>query len=96
MDKKILCVCRSGYNRSVETKKELNRRGYQDVLDVGGLIVSKDTLNILCEWADIILLAKPIHGKNIKQEYRKKIKTDYFMGDDLIITAKKQLDKIGL
>ena len=93
---KILCVCRVGRIRSVGTKRELNNRGYNNVLSVGGLKVSVDTLNMLCEWADTILLAKPEHGEYIDSEYRGKINTNFYIGDDLEVTVRKQLDKIGL
>ena|SRR3990167_4116265 len=95
-DTKILCVCRSGTYRSVEIKRGLNKRGYYNVLSVGGLIVSGETLNMLCEWADVILLAKPRHGKNIEPKYRNKINTKFYIGDDLQTTINKQLDKIEL
>ena len=93
---RILCVCRSGIYRSVETKRELNRRGYDDVIAVGGLKVGKETLDMLCNWADTILLAKPIHGKRIKRGYGFKIEKDFYIGSDMQGIVKKQLDKIKL
>jgi len=93
---RILCVCRSGNVRSVETKKCLNKGGYNDVLSVGSDLVSAHTLDMLCEWADIILLAKPEHGKNIKPGYRKKINLKFYIGDDLETAINKQLDLIKL
>lgn len=93
---RILCVCRAGIYRSVETKRELNKRGYGDVIAVGGLKVSKDTLNMLCKWADIILLAKPEHGENVRPKYKNKINNDFYIGSDMMGIVKKQLDKIGL
>jgi len=96
MDKntKILCVCRSGLVRSVETKRELNKRGYKNVLSVGFDFVSLATLDMLCEWADIILLAKPEHGRYIKD--KDKIITQFYIGDDMEQIIKKQLDKVCL
>ena len=93
---KILCVCRSGYVRSVGTKRELNKRGYDNVLSVGSYITPIDTLKMLCEWADVILLAKPEHGEYILFQFKKKINDKFYIGDDLEITVSKQLDKIGL
>ena len=95
-DTKILCVCRSGRLRSVETKRSLNEKGYFNVLSVGGLLVTPKTLNMLCKWADIILLAKATHGKNVEQKYRNKINKEFYIGDDIEITVSKQLEKIGL
>jgi len=93
---KILCVCRSGYVRSVETKRNLNKRGYKDVLSVGVDMVSKATFDMLCKWAEIILLAKPEHGRYIDPEYESKVIAEFYIGDDTEQIVKKQLDKIGL
>lgn len=93
---RILCVCRSGIYRSVETKRQLNERGYNDVIAVGSSKVKQDTFDILCGWADTILLAKPIHGKRIKDGYRFKIETKFNIGSDMREIVKKQLDLIGL
>lgn len=93
---KILCVCRKGQVRSVGTKKVLNERGYRDVIAIGGLSVPQETLNMLCKWADVILLAKVTHGKRIDPRYTNKINTKFHIGEDLIPTVKKQLDKVGL
>ena len=95
-DIKILCVCRSGRTRSVLAKTELNRRGYLDVIAVGGLKLPPRTLNMLCDWAEVILLAKPRHGKYIDLKYKEKIVTEFYIGDDLEGMIKKQLNKIGL
>lgn len=93
---RILCICRSGLYRSVETKRQLNKMGYNDVIAVGSSTIKKDTLDILCNWADNILLAKPAHGKKIKRCYRWKIDENFYIGDDLQETVKKQLKKIKL
>ena len=94
-DLKVLCVCRSGTYRSVETKRGLNKRGYYDVLSVGGLNVSQGTLDMLTKWADVILLAKPVHGKKIRKEDRGKIDSKFYIGSDWMNIVKKQLDLIG-
>lgn len=82
--------------RSVGTKRSLNNRGYNNVLSVGSYITPIDTLKMLCEWADVILLAKPEHGEYILPQFREKINDKFCIGDDLSFTVKKQLDKIGL
>jgi len=92
----ILCVCRKGNVRSVEMKKCLNKRGYKDVLSVGSDLVSTKTLYMLCEWADMILLAKPEHGKYIEAKYKNKINLKFYVGDDLEFAINKQLDLIKL
>ncbi len=95
-DKKILCVCRRGYVRSVAVKKILNEKGFYNVLSVGGLVVPASTLNMLCEWAETILLAKPEHGGRIDPKYENKINRAFYMGDDPEEQAKKQLKVIDL
>lgn len=79
---KILAVCNKGNVRSVATKYCLNRRGYWDVLTVGSSVVSGDTFDMLCGWADLILLAKPRHGRNIKPKFKKKVDKYFTIGDD--------------
>jgi|WetSurSiteA1Bulk_404760.scaffolds.fasta_scaffold354177_1 hypothetical protein len=95
-DTKILCVCRAGNVRSVETKKRLNEKGYFDVIAIGGLVVSPKTLNLLCNWADIILLAKSEHGKYIEEKYRDKINLEFNIGDDMEQITSKALERIEL
>lgn len=93
---KILAVCRKGNIRSVGIKVGLNNWGYHDVLSVGGLLVSQETLDMLCEWADVILLAKPDHGERIKPKYMDKVNTIFYIGDDLETTVEKQLRLLKL
>jgi hypothetical protein len=104
-DLKILCVCRSGNVRSVATKYCLNRKFYDDVIAVGCDKVSRETLRMLCEWADLILLAKPDHGKKIGQQFKHKINKGFTIGEDtygssvnlkLMEVVEYQLVKIGL
>ena len=80
----------------METKRILNIKGYNDVVAIGGFKVSQDTLNLLCEWAEVVLLAKSAHGKFIKDKYRNKINTDFRIGSDMNGIVRKQLNKIGL
>ena len=102
---KILCVCNKGKVRSIATKYCLNRRGYNDVLTVGGEIVSLLTMDMLCKWADVILLAKPSHIDFVTNNNLTKINKDFTIGEDTYGTPvnllleeiiNKQLDKIGL
>ena len=102
---KILCVCRSGNVRSVATKYVLNKRGYDDVIAVGGYLNTFKTMSILCKWADTILLAKPNHRAFISSDYRDKIDKNFVIGDDrwgtpvnweLAEIIEKQLDTIEL
>lgn len=80
---KILCVCRKGNVRSVATKYALNRRGYKEVLTVGFDMVTPETLNMLCKWADIILVPKITHWEKIDKRFTNKIKKGFVIGDDI-------------
>jgi hypothetical protein len=51
---------------------------------------------MLCDWANIILLAKSSHGKHIDRDFEHKINKDFRIGDDMRQKVKKQLSKIGL
>jgi hypothetical protein len=55
---KILCICSKGVIRSVATATELKKHGY-DALAAGVDANSIETINMLCYWADKILLAMP-------------------------------------
>ena len=105
MDKtiKILCVCGKGNVRSVATKYALNRRGYNNVLTVGSRLVSSETLTMLYEWADLVLVAKRGHAKNLPNLL--KVNDQFTIGDDrwgnpvnleLEEIIDKQLDLINL
>ncbi len=103
-DIKILCVCRQGNSRSVGTRYRLNRRGYGNVIAIGAFNTNQETLKMLCDWADKILLAKPHHGENLPSG-KEKIDTEFTIGEDnwnnpmnkeLHEIVNKELDKIGL
>ena len=97
MDKftKILCVCRNGYSRSVGTRMCLNKRGYRNVIAIGGENTTILTMGMLCNWADVILLAKPTHEKFITFGNKDKIKKDFTIGEDVWFNPyNKKLHKI--
>ena len=102
-DIKILCVCRKGNVRSVGTKYALNRRGYNNVIATGAYLVTRKTFDMLCKWADVILLAKPNYEERVTT--KEKINKGFTIGPDLWGTpvnlqleeiADKALDNIGL
>ena len=81
MDKKILCVCQNGMCRSVATRYCLKERGYTNVIAIGWNNTSVETLTMLCDWADIILVAKPDHGDMLPSG-KEKINQVFTIGDD--------------
>jgi hypothetical protein len=80
---KILCICRNGFSRSVATRICLNKRGYKDVIAVGGEVTSLETMNMLCKWADKILLAKPEHGVFVTNGNEGKVDKQFTIGEDM-------------
>lgn len=101
---KILCICNQGNSRSVGVRRRLNRRGYTNVIAIGGANTSEETMNMLCNWADVILLAKPTHSRFVLVG-SEKIHPEFTIGEDnwnnpmheeLQKIVKEQLDKIKL
>ena len=106
MDKtiKILCICNQGNCRSVATRYCLNRRGYTDVIAIGGANTSAQTLADLYIWADLVLLAKPTHSRFLPIDMDK-VDIEFTIGEDkwgnpmnkeLHEIINKQLDLIKL
>ena len=104
MDRKILCICQNGNCRSVATCYCLKKRGYKNVIATGWNNTSSETLKMLCDWADKILVAKPSHGDMLPNG-KEKIDQVFTIGDDKWLNPmnkelkeiiNKQLDLIGL
>lgn len=106
MDKatKILCVCQRGNVRSVGTRRRLNKpRGFENVIAIGAENTGKETLQMLCDWADIILVAEPRYADLLPD--KSKVSQDFTIGPDTFgnpINSElqkiigEQLDGIGL
>lgn len=79
---KILTLCERGNNRSVIMASTLREDGgYRDVISQGVYTASQETLVMLYDWADkIILTTKKIEGA-IHPEYQDKVVL-CDMGDD--------------
>ena len=91
---KILTVCLRGNVRSVGTRFILNNRGYCNVIAIGGLNTTTETLKYLYDWADFILLAKPEHSRFFK--FLKNMDKDAFLKDELVQnTVIRQVQIIG-
>jgi predicted protein tyrosine phosphatase len=103
-DIKILCVCQMGNVRSVGTKARLNKRNYNNVIATGSSSTGEETLAMLCEWADVILVAEPDMIEQLPNGHDK-VDSNFFIGEDvygnplnrtLQELVKTQLDNIGL
>jgi predicted protein tyrosine phosphatase len=56
-DDKIVCICRGGQVRSVAARHILaDRYGFKKVLSCGWEKNDSDTVQMLCDWADYILI----------------------------------------
>ncbi len=80
--RKILCVCQNGNNRSVQFA-HLLRYKYQpcDTIPVGTDMHSKETLDMLYKWADIIIVVEDKLAFKVPSKYESKIKI-WNVGED--------------
>jgi predicted protein tyrosine phosphatase len=72
---KYLCVCAGGNVRSVALAYVLKHelKGHEAIA-IGGLTASKETVEMLCEWADFIVLMESHMTHFIQPKYNAKIK----------------------
>lgn len=70
---KILCVCSAGINRSGGMAYILKKNG-QDALTVGADRNTPETINMLSQWADRIVVMEPKFKSYIPEPFRKKVR----------------------
>lgn len=96
-------MCQYGMCRSVATRFCLDNRGYGNVISIGWINTSEETLKMLCDWSDKILVAKPYHGEMLP--INEKIDKDFTIGEDIWLNPfnkdlhkfiNTKLDLIGL
>lgn len=96
---KILCACSQGNKRSVFTRYVLNYSKHE-ALAIGVDINTTDTIILLCNWADVILLAEPQMKKKIPTRFQHKVDDRFTIGPDVFptnITGRlKDLVKVSL
>lgn len=78
---KILTVCSQGNKRSVFTRFILNH--HHDVIALGVDVNSPETIRMLSEWSDVILIAHPKMKKRIPTTLQHKIDERFTIGDDI-------------
>lgn len=81
---KILTVCDQGNSRSVQLAYPLKYKYKADVIPIGLDTTSKETLKMLFDWADHIILTDKEQFVKIPEGYDSKIKVWDF-GDDRYI-----------
>lgn len=70
---RFLCVCENGNNRSVFLAYRLKRHGYE-ALACGWRSSSPETFNMLCDWADHIVVMQAGFELKIPDTYKWKTK----------------------
>jgi predicted protein tyrosine phosphatase len=78
---RILCSCSQGSNRSVTMAAIIRYVPEFDVLTVGLEVNTPETVEMLCAWADKILIPEPYLAAFIPKPYKAKVKF-YDIGPD--------------
>lgn len=78
---KILTVCENGNNRSVHFAHRLKYWGH-DIIPIGVRTNSSETIKMLCEWADIIILTSSEPHIAVPSEYISKVRL-FDVGPDI-------------
>jgi hypothetical protein len=53
---RVVCICRAGQVRSVAARHLLIARGFRKVVACGWEVNDRDTVKMLCLWADAVLV----------------------------------------
>jgi len=70
---KILTICSAGTVRSVAMAHCLKHNFDQDALPAGRDANSQQTLDMLSDWADVIILMQPKYGEGILKRHVHKV-----------------------
>ncbi len=71
---KFLTICEGGAVRSVCLAAILRWDFGQDAIPVSGKLVPDETLAMLCEWADFIIVMVPEYGERIPVRFTNKMR----------------------
>lgn len=72
MKKRFLCVCQKGCNRSVFMVYRLKRHGHS-AIPIGWYTEDAETLDMLCEWADYIVVMQKEFKVRIHSRFHPKV-----------------------
>lgn len=72
MKKKFLCVCQDGNVRSVAAAYRLKKYHGCDAIAAGWRRASADTFDMLCAWADHIVVMEQVYLAKIPERFRDK------------------------
>lgn len=88
--KKILCVCWGGCSRSVGLSNTLKYGHGHDTLAVGIEGNSPETLKMLCQWAEVIVVMSAHMIDDIPKEFESKVRLCE-VGKDVYFNPNKEL-----
>ena len=88
MKKKILCMCQKGNSRSVACAYWLKKKYGMDAIACGFKTQGMDTLEMLVDWADCVILMAPQYYDRFPDKWKEKTiilnvgHDTYFKGHD--------------
>lgn len=71
---KFLCVCDGGNVRSYALAYVLHDLRGQEAIAVGRMRVTQETMDMMCEWADTVVVMQPHMQESIKPIFHHKLK----------------------
>lgn len=71
--KKFLCICDGGNVRSRALAFRLKWDHHQEAIAIGRFNTSPATMDMLCNWADYIVLMQPHMSESVPEKYHSKI-----------------------
>jgi len=78
---KVLCLCQKGNSRSVVLTWLMKKKFHHEALAAGMVNTSRETRNMLYQWADRIILVVPRYQHWIPEEFRSKLRVIDAGGD---------------
>lgn len=76
----ILTVCQHGNVRSVGTRSILTKLGHRDVIAIGAENTTPETLEMLYDWAELVLVAEPQFAEFLPDD--EKVDKNFTIGPD--------------
>lgn len=73
LEKKILTICEFGNSRSVGCAFLLKAKYHKDAIACGICSTSPETFDMLCNWADNIIITFAPIARDINEKYKNKV-----------------------
>lgn len=71
---KFLCVCLGGNVRSVAMATQIHEGYRHEAIPVGWNRVSRETMTVFCQWADVVVIMEDHMREHIPREFAAKIR----------------------